>query len=147
MGKRAGKIILGSMIALLCIPVLLLILAVFLSPMIDDMALSGYRDDILQSLALPENAAVVETVSGCGNSSGTGNHLEMVVGVLVRSDLDADEFTALFPDAFPVWEQDFSTEAMRLLGLNLPKMEEAGRYYYLEYIASAPCSALDLRGH
>lgn len=149
-GKAVGKILsaLGRiLLALLLLPPVLLFLLLLICHCIDDIALTRYRSEVLQELSLPKGSAVVETLSGCGNSSGTGNHTELVVGVLVRSEMEREEFLHHFPEALPVENGEFATDSMSALGMKISRLKEPGYHYYLEFIDSAPCSDLDLRGH
>ncbi|MCH5269748.1 MAG: hypothetical protein J1E83_03280 [Lachnospiraceae bacterium] len=141
--KILGIIILAIVVALIAIVILPFIKA----SVIDNMALNKYRSRILNELELPTDTEIVETVSGCGNTGGTGNHTELLVSVLVKSELDEDAFFAYYPHAYEAEERDFETWAMGCVGLSFNKPEEEGNYYILEYIKSAPCSDFDLRGH
>lgn len=141
--KILGIVILVIVIALIAIVILPFIIA----PVIDNIVLARYRSQMINELELPADTEIVETVSGCGNTGGTGNHTELLVSVLVKSELNEDAFFEYFPHAYEAEECDFETWAMGCVGLSFSKPKEEGNYYILEFIKSAPCSDFDLRGH
>lgn len=141
--KVFGIVILIIVIALIAIVILPFIIA----PVIDNIALGRYRSQVLSELEMPAESVIVETVSGCGNTGGTGNHTELLVSVLVKSELDEDAFFEYYPHAYEAGKRDFETWAMGCVGLSFSKPEAEGNYYILEFIKSAPCSDFDLRGH
>lgn len=141
--KVFGIVILIIVIALIAIVILPFIIA----PVIDNIALSKFRSQVLSEVEMPAESVIVETVSGCGNTGGTGNHTELLVSVLVKSKLDEGAFFEYYPHAYKAEELDFETWAMGCVGLSFRKPEAEGNYYILEFIKSAPCSDFDLRGH
>lgn len=141
--KVFGIVILIIVIALIAI----IILPFIIAPVIDNIALGRYRSQVLSELEMPTECMIVETVSGCGNTGGTGNHTELLVSVLVKSELVEDAFLEYYPHAYKADERDFETWAMGCVGLSFSTPEEEGNYYILEFIGSAPWSDFDLRGH
>ena len=105
----------------------------FAAPVIDDMALSRLRADILKDIP-PEQ--VVEVVSGCGNTGGAGNHTELYVAVLVRGGSSSQ----------PITQGLLQTPEMRSLDLSFSFNDGSG-YHIVDRCKSAPCSWFDLRGH
>ena len=123
------------------------VLPFLLGPAADDLALGRYRSEVLENLALPPGTGVVEVVSGCGNTSGTGNHTELYVGILVKTSLSEEAWAALCPDSRSVSAQGPDTPAMGGLGLSFAQLETAEGVYILEFSTPAPFSDFDLRGH
>lgn len=48
---------------------------------------------------MPPETEQIETYSFCGNTSGTGNHVEIWTGVLVKSELSVSELNHWFETA------------------------------------------------
>lgn len=141
--KRTLKIILVVLIAL---PVLI-ILPFFAGEVIDNIALSNFKTQFINNLSLPPDTFIVETVSGCGNTGGIGNHTELYVGVLVKTSLSSSEWDKYRFASHKVSDDGMSTRSMRLLGLSFPNIDGTDGFYILEYSKKSPCSDLDIRGH
>lgn len=135
------KSCLSAIIAFILIPVLL----VMLPQAVNDIACLSYRAEVEATLSGAEYIEVIEIASACGNTSGTGDHTELWVGVIIKSNLSLDELTALFGaevslydeiDKLDSWQDKFSADV------------EGGAdgYYLLEFIKTAPMSWFDLRG-
>lgn len=84
--RQTKGVLLGLLLALM-VPMLLLAYPFAIAPMRNDWA----ADRLLRGLLaeLPPGAEVVETAAWAGNSSGTGNHVELWAGALLRSDCQA----------------------------------------------------------
>jgi len=54
-------------------------------------------------IVLPSGTEIIETSSYVGNTRGTGNHIEIWVGVLIRSDLEPDNIFDYYKDYEIVW--------------------------------------------
>jgi hypothetical protein len=52
--------------------------------------------DMLGKIVLPPETELIETAAWCGNTGGTGNHVEIWAGVLIHSTLPEEEFDAFF---------------------------------------------------
>lgn len=130
-------------VVIFSVAVISIIIAIFSFPkVIDDMSAFKYRNDILSNLDLPEGAEILETVHGCGNTSGTGDHTEMVVAILVKTN-DPDSLSDL---AALVEDGCTQTDLMAYI---YKSFEYSGSFkdcYVLEYIESAPLGCLDMRG-
>ena len=83
--EKQTKTVLGRLAALLLLPPLLLIsYPVFFAPVRNDLAADRLLQELTAELELPPEASVEETAAWAGNSSGTGNHVELWAGVLIR---------------------------------------------------------------
>lgn len=147
------RILKGIGCAAISLPAILLagLLLLFVGAIaVDELALPGYRQEVLDSLSLPAGAQVVETVSGCGNTGPTGNHTELYVAVLVSAP-DGAALRQQFPYLHDAAENGLSTGAMEQLGLVFTEPDTATgaqkNYYILEFFKEAPMSDFDLRGH
>ena len=141
------RVLKGIGCAVIGLPAALLagLIALFLGAVVvDELALPGYRQGVLDSLSLPAGAHVVETVSGCGNTGPTGNHTELYVA-------GADALRRQFPYLHNAAKEGLSTDAMDRLGLAFTEPSTATGaqkdYYILEFAKEAPLSDFDLRGH
>lgn len=148
--KRTLK---GIGCAIMSLPAILLVglIALFVGAIVvDELALPGYRQEVLNSLSLPSGTEVVETVSGCGNTGPTGNHTELYVAVLVHAP-DDDALRQQFPYLHDAATDGLATGAMEQLGLAFTEPNTATgaqkNYYILEFFKEAPMSDFDLRGH
>lgn len=120
------------------------------APVIDDIALANYKKEVLSNLELPADTEVIEIVTGCGNTSGTGNHTELYVAILVKTDLTENDWKDYGISALDSGSNKTEPLAMGCIGLSFDLDEEDGfadGYHILEYSKSAPCSMFDLRGH
>lgn len=133
------------------VAVVIAIWALIAAPMkINDFLLVGFEKDVVEGLVMPENTTVVEHIAQCGNSSGTGDHTDLYVVVLIESDLDyvslAEHFTKddYFWRMQNVKEHGEQTIGMMCMGLKFDTaFEESEKYFILEYSKGA---MLDFRG-
>lgn len=125
----------------------MIILPFLICPIIDNIALSQYKKEVLNTLNPPSNTEVVEVVSVCGNTSGTGNHTEMYVAVLVKTTLSENEWKSFHVVSHNVSLDGEQTFAMSLVGVNFSHIDNSEGYYIFEYIQQAPCSDFDLQGY
>ncbi len=124
------------------------VLIYVICPILDNIALSRYKEEVISGLELPDSTEIAEVISGCGNSSGTGNHTDMYVGILVRTDLTEEEFFSQYSgEAYSAQENEMETWAMGCIGVSFDMKEAEEGYYILEFTAAAPYSEFDLRGH
>ena len=141
--KKILKIIFTLFIILL----VLIILPFVISPIIDNVALGNYKKEVLDTLYLPPDTEIVETISGCGNTSGTGNHTEMYVAILVKTSLSEEEWKSYGFLSHDVLAEGEKTFSMSLVGVYFSHIDNPEGYYILEYAKQAPCSDFDIRGH
>lgn len=140
---KAGKICLIIFMALIA----LVILPFIAGPIIDNMALRHFKASVLKDLDLPPGTDIIETVSGCGNTGGTGNHTELYVAILVKSTLSEAEWEEYGLASHKVSADGAETWAMGCVGQSFSRIDNTDGLYILEYAKSAPCSDFDLRGH
>lgn len=135
--------------------IMLILLLYMLSPIVNEFALKGYRSQVVEELVLPPGIQMMETVSGCGNSGGTGNHTDLYVGVLVESSLSKEQLEQQLEQyevgcsVSPLTSEEPTNLSMDLLGLSFEAELDfsADQYYLLQFVEEAPCSAFDLRGY
>ena len=140
----------GCLIALL-LPFVLVFLAFVVPIAVDDIACSAFTRDVKNSIVLPSGAEILEVKNACANSSGTGNHTELVVALLIESDvpLDEDEISeasgmTLFVKLFNDVSDDVAW--MSQMGIRFPGQDTADNRYVVMAVKSAPMSWLDIRG-
>ena len=134
----------------------IIVCAIKLPMYINDKALARYETQVLQNLVLPDDAVVEEYISACCNSSGTGNHTDLYVAVLVKSTVDyetikqsIDGFSLEDTNCFvyDVARLGDKTLAMEITGISFSKdIENAENYYIIAFNKRAPMSWFDLRG-
>lgn len=118
---------------------------------INDFACSVYRNKVEDSVVNISEVNVLQVISGCGNSSGTGDHTDLYVAVLVETRLLEKELKNKIANVswvHNVKQNGNSTLAMEIIGLKFNKVKHnRGFYYYiLEFVNKSPCSAFDMRG-
>ncbi len=139
--KRSGGCFIAVMIALM-IPVLL----IYIPQIVNDFACMIYRAEIEANFRGNDEIEVVKIVHACGNTSGTGDHTELWVGILIKTDYTYEELVFALADSgvddisqvneLDIWQNKFGISAF----------ENKDGYYILEFIKSAPLSWFDLRG-
>lgn len=145
--KKAAKILGIAILVLFLLLISGIVLPFLLARVVDDIALGRYRSQVLRELGLPEGITLVETIAGCGNTGGTGNHTELFVAVLLKTELSEEEFRAYYPHAYNAEEKGWETWAMGCVGVRFRQPQEEGSYHILEFIKSAPWGDWDIRGH
>ena len=144
-------------IAFISLLLIVISLATFIPMYINDMALSEYQAQVVQDLVLPEGTTVEEYISACCNSSGTGNHTDLYVAVLIKSTADYETLSEKVKNSFAeedtycnihvVEKNGSETLAMKTADISFSKkIEQPTGYYILEFNKRAPLSLFDLRG-
>mgnify|MGYP006071082119 FL=1 len=128
---------------------LICILPFFLCPLLDDIVLIKYRSEISKTLnnELPDDVVIMEIVSGCGNTGGTGNHTDLYVSVLVTAPFSETEWETIGYEPHSVSKEGSSTFSMDLLHLSFSEITDPDHSYILEFVREAPFSFFDLRGN
>lgn len=90
------------MVIIVAIPILYYLSFTFICPVINDARANKIEKE-LTGMPLPPNTTVLESDSFCGNTSGTGNHVEIWAGVLIYSTLSENEIRQFFTDYEIVW--------------------------------------------
>lgn len=80
--RQTKRLLLGLLAFLIL--VLLLAYPLVIAPLRNDLAADRLLKELLADAELPPEASVVETAAWAGNSSGTGNHVELWAGLLIR---------------------------------------------------------------
>ncbi len=145
--KQKKKVLIYAVTLILLIMVL--ICAIKLPMLINDLALSKYETQVLQDLKLPEGVTVVEYISACCNSSGTGDHTDLYVAVLVKSEVDKEVLVKaaekLYGFVYDVKTRGDKTLAMKIADIEFgEKIENTDNCFIMEFSKRAPL--LDLRG-
>ena len=157
--KKATRNIL---ILIILMPALLL-LPYFIVPVLNNIKADRLAKE-MRNAPVPEQTEVVEVIAGCGNTGGTGNHTEIWIGMLVKSELSQEELT----DFYKQWQEtNGKTPYIRvenakeergseysfilsLLQMELRSMRTISDYtgYYVVGVTeNAVSSSFDLRGH
>ena len=119
---------------------------------INNIALRHYEKKVMSQAEINTDTMIAEVVSGCGNTSGTSNHTELYVGILVKTSLSEEEVREIYSQAAQIVKTEaglVKTSVMSLLNLSFSqssKETDEEEYYIIEYIAPAPCQS-DIRGH
>jgi len=61
-----------------------------ISPILNDIKANSIEKEIL-AIPLPNSTQCIEILSFCGNTSGTGDHVEVWSGFLIRTTLTEEE--------------------------------------------------------
>lgn len=143
------KIIIGMLIGILIAS--LITISACVPYWIDDLALSTYKEEIEKRIDDIPEVATLQVVSGCGNNSGTGNHTDLYVAVLVETNLEIDDIKNKITGITDVYDcaNGYRTLAMYIINLSFNEESHSGseNCYILEFSKRAPCSAFDMRGH
>lgn len=137
--KRAGLLLLAAAVLL---PLSACAYGLVLAPLRNDWAADRLLKELLAEL--PPETEVVETAVWAGNSSGTGNHVEIWAGVLNRSGagFPAEElrenWTAAFSRGIPG-----TTDPRELF----PALSEGWEGYFIYGRLGEAATQWDLRGH
>ncbi|MBQ9990299.1 MAG: hypothetical protein IJP31_05080 [Lachnospiraceae bacterium] len=121
----------------------------------NNAALKRYEKEVTGRFVLTEDMAILDVVSGCGNTAGTSNGVELYVGILIRTSLSEDSLKELYTVEEGVYaglEEITNDKAQTRVMYNLDlsfsyQIEEDENYYVVEFFRSAPFYQSDLRGH
>ena len=154
--KDTSKRALGCGCAILtALPVLAVLGAVLMfivPPVFDDIAAARFCRQTESALVLPEGAEIFDCRYICANTSGTGNHIEMVAVFLIDSPapIDGEELSSASGVHLNAATFDGSTDEtswlLRMIGVDLTYFEAENRYL-VTACKTAPLSSIDLRGH
>ena len=133
-------------------------------PLLNDIKANNLKEE-MSGQAMPEKTELIEIVAGCGNTSGTGDHSEVLICLLVKSELSAEELNEFFSTSFRDPEDETNnrhsvevirvtngkttTLAMGIVGLKFRDMPEAiddNDLYIIQRVENAVSSFFDLRG-
>lgn len=134
----------GMAIVIAVIVISLFITAVIVVPIkINDYNLEKYKEEVLANINLPEKTEMVDYVAGCGNSTGAGNHTDLYVAVLLKSELSWEELSETFGRVVIINGEDNKTIAMYNMNLEFKTKTDGEGYYIAEFRKSG---ILDWRG-
>ncbi|MEO1768756.1 hypothetical protein [Candidatus Enterococcus ferrettii] len=157
--KWIKRVSAGLLIALTTSILLYIVSFILICPAINDARAKKFEKSYA-SIALPPETERIETYSFCGNTTGTGNHVEIWAGVLVKSELSVPEINRWFETAAlpePAYErlvwsvaEDLSANCPAMNSLikfsQLEQLEKAEGYYILGSFHDA-ATQHDSRGH
>jgi hypothetical protein len=126
------------------------ILPWFIFPVLNDIKAAKLKNT-LQSNPLPQNTKIIDVVSGCGNTGGTGDHTEIWAAILIKTELSEEEIYEFYgKKVFKVSDEDKETFIMRLLDKEFACLKEISNYdgyYIIECIGDPVSSFFDFRGN
>lgn len=134
---------------LLVIGILFILLtgAVIAPYVIDNVACASFAGEVQEKIVATQGVYPIEIIYGCTNTGGTGNHTDLWVAARVATDLSEEELKALFPEAYTAQTEE-ETVTMASAGKHFGTIYCGTEpCYTIEFSKSAPCSALDMRGH
>lgn len=140
-----------------------LISVYFVVPFVNDIRVVMFANEV-QKYPLPDKTSIIETIYGCGNASGSGNHTEMWTALLIKTELspeeiylfyklNGDDYTFLdYHVVFKVDAQHKDTFIMKQMNKKfkcLESIENTDGYYIAERLQGLDSysSYFDLRGH
>ena len=121
-------------------------------PFVNDYSARCVEKQLLE-IPLPENTAVVESLSKASKLVGNGNGMQYFGAILVQSDLSLDELLIHYQTALPgaVVKQQTTQqiECIEHGSVSFDTAINGGDYYIVYYFGSGikPFSELDVRGH
>lgn len=105
----------------------------------------------------PEQTEVIEVISGCGNTGGTGNHTEIWIGILVKTELSETDLFLYYSKKYEyinIYEYLAEEEEYRFIMGQINKTfrqiepnDGYEKYFVVGIYEKAVFSELDLRGH
>lgn len=100
----------------------------------------------MSDMALPADMELVEVSSYVGNTSGTGNHIEIWAGILIRTDLDEDTVRGYF-DGFTVLAVPNDLKYLDYIQFQTLNENDTANGYYVVGKYYDAFTQMDLRGH
>ena len=155
MSKSWKKWVKRTIIVILILIPILIITPFIAFPIANDIKAKILTNEMQKSTP-PEKTKIIEVVSGCGNTSGTGNHTEILICLLIKSDLSQEKITEFYKNNYPyvdvvkVEKEQTCILSMQIVGLEFKKLKDIkdyNGYYVVERVVDAISSGLDLRGH
>ena len=144
------KITLMMIAVVLIVPIVSILALIYVPMKINDFKLAGFTQDVIENIEIPEKTSMVDYIAECGNSSGTGDHTDLYVIVLIESDLDYDTLASHFVKDEYFWRmQDVHQQGEQTIGMKCMDLlfdvdfDKKKNYYILEYNKS---TILDFRG-
>lgn len=157
--KRLKRVLAVLLIVIITIPVIYFVSLTLIYPAINDARAEKIKEEYL-NIELPPQTEIVETYNYCGNITGTGNHVEIWAGALIKSELPEAElfhwyeemkisYVAYEPLFWPVPE-DLTSQYPETHSFieftHFNSMTEAKGYYIIGSYYDA-VTQHDIRGH
>ena len=143
MEENSVKIVKRTMKVVICIPLVLIILVIAFEiiGMIVNHIATGMQTRELKNMIKTEltSAEIIDTYSETGNTSGTGNHVDMLSEILFSTDDSLDEIESKLQDNLEFDEWSCWIEEVDIPG-------QTGQCYLLYVNESAPF-ADNIEGH
>ncbi len=144
---RRSKRLLGALCLLLLAAAVLLAWPLALAPFQNDRAAARLQRELTEGLELRPGEVLVETASFAGNTSGTGNHVELWAGALIHCTGPAETAGGTALDRARSWEWPWPAAAdWKTMFPTLAGLEDWSGYYILDTYGDA-AAQWDLRGH
>ena len=142
------KIIFATVITLFATVIILFIIF----PILNDMKAERLAMELQNKISLPNKTEIVEVLSGCGNTSGTGNQVRIWLGILIKTELNDKDIFEYFGNSDVQKVTSYERETLSMCNLSkkfsrLIHESELDGYYIVEWIADPVSSFFDLRGH
>ena len=147
-----GKKVVGCGCLIALILPFVLLFGLFAVPVaVDNIACAAYAKRAKKAVILPDGAVILDVRHACGNTSGTGDHTEMVAALLIESKvpLDAEDLSAQSGVQFfvmPYSSFEYDTPWLKWIGIEFNVQTADDNYYVVVALKSAPMSWLDIRG-
>lgn len=120
---------------------------IYMPYFVDDIACDGYRSEIENAVSGVSGIEVLDMLNGCGNVAN-GDHTDLIVGVLIKTDLTIEELKSKFSDAYRVISFDkLSVNTKLYQQFSKHTIDDTEQYFVLVYAKSAPFWFIDFRGH
>ena len=153
MKLRDKKALKTGCIALLMLPIVIMLavtVAFSVPVVVDNIACAKFEKSAAAGLSLPDSVRILATASLCENTSGTGDHTEMVALILVKDDGNTDpaSIKSAAGTDFIISPYDSNEKLFGItpLGELFKGQPDADNRYILIAIRDAPMSHFDIRG-
>jgi len=147
-----AKRIMLTIIAIPCILIFAFISLYFSCPLLNDKTAGSLAKE-LRTIPPPYNTQILESLSGCGNVGGTGNHTDMWAGILIKTELEEKDVEQFYKEYYikKVDTSNYQTFAMECVNKefsNLNNIDDYEGFYIIETVERHEFySFFDLRGH
>ncbi len=92
--SKALKVIKTVLITILCIPFVLILLFIgyeILEIIVNDISAEKQTTELENSISAQENVQILDSYTYTGNTSGLGNHVDMLSLILVKGEIALNE--------------------------------------------------------
>lgn len=146
--RGTRRLLLGLLLAAL-LPALLLAYPIVIAPLRNDWAAGRLLEALLADMELPPEASVAETAAWAGNSSGTGNHVELWAGALIRYCGPEETAPGAPAESLRDWRGGYAFPASMWPEALFPTLADLDDWdgYYICGTYGDAVSQWDIRGH